>query len=438
MTDILGPANAPNAVTARPADDRTMGNDDTWFLDCTVPGTGTKLKAAVLNALLGQLRWLIRINGLTAEANPVLVEDQADSMLSRAIRHLIQRGQTRYAADTGPVNSLAAVMSPTPPEYKTGMSVRIKVAVTNTGASTLALNGLAPTPIVRPDGSALLAGDLMAGEIVELTYNGTKFQMLAWPPKLAALPGPRTLYISNAIGDDTYDGLTPTTAFKTLQKAWDVASRTIDLAGYTLTFQIADGTYTAGVNALGFLNGQRDASSVVWKGNAANPAAVLINTPNSCFINVSGAMRVQDLKLQSTNGNCLGVNYNGSIEYQNVDFGASGGAHIAPVSGVISAVGNYRISGGAPSHIEAPTSLSIATKVTATITVTLAGTPGFSKFMLAYGASVISMPNVVYSGAANGQKFDAGLNAVIFTAGAGINYFPGSSAGITSTGGQYA
>ena len=35
MTDIVGPANAPNAVTARPADTRSFGALDSWFKDCT-------------------------------------------------------------------------------------------------------------------------------------------------------------------------------------------------------------------------------------------------------------------------------------------------------------------------------------------------------------------------------------------------------------------
>src|SRR3954469_2941599 len=100
--DILGPANAPNSVTSRPTDDRAFGTTDTWFKDCSsgVANDGTKLKAAFMNAVAGAFRALIRGNGNTASAVPVVTENNADDgMALKAIQHLIQRGQPQYALD---------------------------------------------------------------------------------------------------------------------------------------------------------------------------------------------------------------------------------------------------------------------------------------------------------------------------------------------------
>lgn len=46
-------------------------------------------------------------------------------------------------------------------------------------------------------------------------------------------------------------------------------------------------------------------------------------------------------------------------------------------------------------------------------------------------------PTFVNPGNVTGSKYKAQLNGVIDTQGAGVNYFPGNTAGSTSSGGQY-
>ena len=101
MTDILGPADAPNFTTSRPADDRSIGSTDTWMKDCTGPNVndGTKLRAGLFNSILANLRVLVRGNGNTGGGPAVVTEDNADDMLLRAAQHLIQRGQPIYGVD---------------------------------------------------------------------------------------------------------------------------------------------------------------------------------------------------------------------------------------------------------------------------------------------------------------------------------------------------
>lgn len=78
--DLLGPANATNFTTVRPADTRVFGADDTYFKDCT-PGArdGTAVQAGYLNGVLMQLRRAIRGMAIT--------ENNADDdMLLKAIQ----------------------------------------------------------------------------------------------------------------------------------------------------------------------------------------------------------------------------------------------------------------------------------------------------------------------------------------------------------------
>lgn len=71
-------------------------------------------------------------------------------------------------------------------------------------------------------------------------------------------------------------------------------------------------------------------------------------------------------------------------------------------------------------------------------TTTLTGTPAFSgAFAAAYNGACIKGQSVTYTGAATGRRYDVQLNGVVNTNGAGANYFPGSTAGSTATGGAY-
>lgn len=53
--------------------------------------------------------------------------------------------------------------------YSLGLSVKFRVATTNTGAATLNVNGLGAKSVVWPDGSTLRSGDL--GDIVEVYWH---------------------------------------------------------------------------------------------------------------------------------------------------------------------------------------------------------------------------------------------------------------------------
>jgi hypothetical protein len=89
-----------------------------------------------------------------------------------------------YAQDSGSANVYVATLSPAISARAVGMVVRFKAANTNTGASTLNVNGTGAAAIRKNGGTAtaLGAGDIVVGSIVECVWDGTYWQFLGKPP----------------------------------------------------------------------------------------------------------------------------------------------------------------------------------------------------------------------------------------------------------------
>lgn len=90
-------------------------------------------------------------------------------------------GALDYAADTGAANAYVVTLSPALTAHVTGMPVRFKAAHANTGASTININGLGAVAIKKYSNTALNAGDIALGQIVEIVYDGTYYQLISLP-----------------------------------------------------------------------------------------------------------------------------------------------------------------------------------------------------------------------------------------------------------------
>lgn len=89
----------------------------------------------------------------------------------------INQDRVTYYTPGGTANAITITMNPAIASYTEGLTVRFKVAITNTGAATLNINGVGAVSIKRPGGENLSAGDLTAGMIVEITYDGSNFRL---------------------------------------------------------------------------------------------------------------------------------------------------------------------------------------------------------------------------------------------------------------------
>lgn len=91
----------------------------------------------------------------------------------------LQQQAGNYAADTGAANAYSVVLSPVPASLASivGTPIRVKIANTNTGASTLNVNGLGATVITNAAGNSVLAGQLVAGRVVTFVFDGNTFEL---------------------------------------------------------------------------------------------------------------------------------------------------------------------------------------------------------------------------------------------------------------------
>lgn len=75
--------------------------------------------------------------------------------------------------------------------YTAGMRLTFKAGADNTGAVTVNVSSLGAKSIVRPSGQALVAGDIISGQLIDIQYDGTNFVMMrpayaegTWTPSL--------------------------------------------------------------------------------------------------------------------------------------------------------------------------------------------------------------------------------------------------------------
>lgn len=447
--DILGPANAPNAVTTRPVDTRTgtFGAADSWMKDCSsaTANDGTKLQAGLFNALLGQLRNLVRGNGQTAASADVVTQDNTDdSMALKAVQHLIQRGQPSYALDTSvTAGTITVALSPAPPEYKAGMIVRVKMANIPTASTQINLNTLGNKAVVKSGGVALSGTEWAVGDIVELYFDGTTFYTSATSasPKLTAN---RTIYINASTGSDTlYDGTAATVSgghgpLATLQAAVNLAF-SYSPSQFNITVQIAAGTYT-GCQTPGY-----PGPTLIFQG--ASMASVIVGggaAGSSFQVAGQNSMTVNNATVQNSNptgGQPAFSAVSGStLSTNNTANNACGGAVFEAGVGATITPGNHTFNGGCYCLFWAQGGGSIITEggVSYVINVSLTPTLGYGIFASDCGTITLPGTPPTFVGATNlvGGKYLASANGVISCTGNGVNYWPGSAAGSLQFGGQ--
>ena len=89
----------------------------------------------------------------------------------------LQIGAPIYKADSAANDTYVITLSPIPESYVTGMVFHFKATTANTGAATLNVNSLGAKTIKKRNDVDLETGDIEAGQIVTVVYDGTNFQM---------------------------------------------------------------------------------------------------------------------------------------------------------------------------------------------------------------------------------------------------------------------
>jgi hypothetical protein len=276
--------------------------------------------------------------------------------------------------------------------------------------------------------------DHSGGDGAQIAYSA----LSGTPTVREMLTANRTYYVRTD-GNNANTGLINDAAgaFLTIQKAIDIINSTLDIAGYTVTIKIADGTYTTPVTLKNVV-GYATFDNLIIEGNTTTPANVIISTTNSnCFsaTSLSSSWHIKGVKTQTTtSGNCFSI-VNSYVAFSNLVFGACAGTHLSCSAGFLIALTNYAVTGNALAHIQTREGgiLDVSGK-----TITFTGSIAFSWFCICNTVGNVQAYTMTFSGGTiTGKRYDASLNGVIYVFGGGANYFPGSAPGATSSGGQY-
>lgn len=111
---------------------------------------------------------------------------------------------TAYAADAGSNDTYAITCAPAPTAYTAGMVVTFKANTINTGACTINVNALGARDIRKNNGLVLSDGDIAAGGIYTMIYNGTYFELQSPIGKAQLSQSGSEVYAADSVGTDSY------------------------------------------------------------------------------------------------------------------------------------------------------------------------------------------------------------------------------------------
>lgn len=154
--------------------------------------------------------------------------------------------------DTGSSTAYAIAPSPAITAYSAYQEFTFKAVNANTTATpTLAVSGLTAKTIVNPSGTALLVGQISAGSIVKVVYDGTNFQLSSASSKIPAFE-----YVSTT----TASAVSCVTATKT--KVIEFTGLTGDSADeYLIEFELESSVSVGGANTSLMIRLNDDSSS---------------------------------------------------------------------------------------------------------------------------------------------------------------------------------
>lgn len=256
--------------------------------------------------------------------------------------------------------------------------------------------------------------------------------------KRERLTADRTYYVATT-GSNSNSGLALGTPFLTIQKAIDVIAA-LDIGTFNVTIDIQTGTYTGGASVNGPWLGSGTVT-IQGQQTAMGVGNTVISTTNahaiSCFN--GGRVSVRRLDLRTiTSGSCVYASTGGTVYLTGfMIYGPSAFAHLhGDPFGSIYVQADYTINGGGVIHwYSVGAHLNSAGRgIVVFINVTFS-----SAFAQADAGGRIVIFSVSFTNGANvtGTRYTATALGLVYTAGGGASYLPGTVAGSTGTGGQY-
>ncbi|MGX9980725.1 hypothetical protein [Methylobacterium fujisawaense] len=411
------------------------------------PGQVSKAirQGAAGSAMLGQ----IIVDHALADANDDGNTAAQKANLRTALAAML--AGSAFAQDTSSTaNAIVVALDPAPPTLNSFRGLFVRVANTNTGPVTIALNTLGAKTATRHDGTPLQSGDVIAGQFSHFIYDSQLGMFVlagVAPGEVPRLAGQnQTLYV-RPDGSDSNDGSANTAAkaFLTPLAAANYGRTKFFLAGQPLTLQLG----TPGVYAP---PGNIDASggSIILRGDPANQAAYNIQgniAPSqsaALVASINGSVTTNGLTITNTgttvsNAAAAGA---GSISVTNTTFSTTTSG--APALLTVFSGGNAAVQAGCVFGGNAASMWQISSGyLTMAANVVLANSPNFTTatvFATNVGVFLLQGSYSFSGSGCTGMRFLGNLNSIFNTNGSGVNFFPGSAAGNadTTTGSRYA
>jgi hypothetical protein len=170
--DLFGPDGVPRAVSVRPSEPNFPAAADSFFGNCVggVAGTGTPIPAHWLNRVSAALRALTRNSGIADAAD--------DNLLFRAVRkqggNWLTAGGSANAITLTPIAPAPAFASLAELAF---VPLRFLATADNTAAVTLNHSVLGAFALTWADGTPLQAGDIRAGQMICVIFDGIAFRL---------------------------------------------------------------------------------------------------------------------------------------------------------------------------------------------------------------------------------------------------------------------
>lgn len=100
-----------------------------------------------------------------------------DKLPASDVNEIVRSGGLYKGAGSS-ANNYVITVSPVPTNYSEGDVFRFKADATNTGASTLNVNSKGAKAIKKNVSEDLVAGEILAGQMITVQFDGTNFQLI--------------------------------------------------------------------------------------------------------------------------------------------------------------------------------------------------------------------------------------------------------------------
>jgi hypothetical protein len=428
-----------------------------------VAGMGVKFKALVTNTGASTINVnglgvvaIRRATGVALSANDInsggVVELTYDGTLFQMQNYLGAAATTStitnvfipYVADTGTANALIGTYSPaiTSGQQIAGLFLSIKLANNITGASTINVNGLGVKSVLLGDLQNPLFNVFLAGEVLLLCYDGTQYQVVNTSSATYRKPiGNTTIFVNNSMtgASDSNDGVS-NTANHTMLTIQGGVNKAFSYAPsqFMITVVVEPGTYNESVSTPSYAGPNLTIDGLI-------ASSVLLNSGGGMGFSVSGpnTLTVKNVTVQNNglypvsgfiagNGATMST-VNTASNTCGIVFDCQAGATLTP--------GNHTFNGSGYCALYALYGAFISLNAcTFTFSTAISFSGGFA--VPAYNATIGSPSSgpaiFINPSFVSGNKFNASFNGTVATGGLGVNFFPGTLAGVTSNGGQAA